>query len=69
MTTIVHVIEDDKHMRTRIFTKDAVNIDGSNCKYTKEFFDFIGPISLKVKKDVIICDDDNYPINFNYDAN
>jgi hypothetical protein len=54
---IAHIIENGKHQRTRLF-----NTDRTPQEIAKELMLFQGAPQVYVTKELIICDENNYPL-------
>jgi hypothetical protein len=54
---IAHIIENGKHQRTRMFNTNRVTSD-----IAKELMLFQGAPQVDVTKELIICDENNYPL-------
>ncbi len=54
---IAHIIENCRHARTRVF-----NTDRPVSEIALELANFIGSKSINVDKEIILCDENNYPL-------
>jgi hypothetical protein len=54
---IAHIIENGKHQRTRMFDTDR-----ATSEIAKELMLFQGERKVNVTKELILCDENNYPL-------